>query len=32
VIFFSVAEGAHAWELWRWPWVVRRGRLMTMAR
>jgi signal peptidase I len=32
VIFFSVAEGAHAWELWRWPWVVRWGRLMTMAR
>jgi signal peptidase I len=32
VIFFSVAEGAHAWELWRWPWVVRWGRLFTMAR
>ena len=32
VIFFSVAEGAHAWELWRWPWVVRWGRLLTMAR
>jgi signal peptidase I len=32
VIFFSVAEGAHAWELWRWPWVVRWDRLFTMAR
>ena len=32
VIFFSVAEGAHAWELWRWPWVVRWRRLFTMAR
>jgi signal peptidase I len=32
VIFFSVAEGGHAWEVWRWPWVVRWGRLLTMAR
>ena len=32
VIFFSVAEGAHAWELWRWPWIVRWDRLLTMAR
>jgi signal peptidase I len=32
VIFFSVAQGAHAWEVWRWPWVVRWGRLLTMAR
>jgi len=32
VIFFSVADGAHAWEVWRWPWVVRWGRLPTMAR
>jgi signal peptidase I len=32
VIFFSVADGAHAWELWRWPWVVRWSRLFTMAR
>jgi signal peptidase I len=32
VIFFSVAEGAHAWELWRWPWVARWDRLFTMAR
>jgi signal peptidase I len=32
VIFFSVLEGEHAWEVWRWPWVVRWGRLLTMAR
>jgi signal peptidase I len=32
VIFFSVLEGEHAWEVWRWPWVVRWNRLLTMAR
>jgi signal peptidase I len=32
VIFFSVREGEHAWEVWRWPWIVRWGRLPTMAR
>jgi signal peptidase I len=32
VIFFSVSEGAHAWEMWRWPRVVRWGRLLTMTR
>jgi signal peptidase I len=32
VIFFSVLEGERAWELWRWPWVVRWSRLLTMAR
>jgi signal peptidase I len=32
VIFFSVIEGEHAWEVWRWPWAVRWGRLLTMAR
>jgi signal peptidase I len=32
VIFFSVLEGEHAWEVWRWPWVVRWSRLLTMAR
>jgi signal peptidase I len=32
VIFFSVLEGEHAWEVWRWPWVVRWGRVLTMAR
>jgi signal peptidase I len=32
VIFFSVDEGEHPWEVWRWPWIVRWGRLLTMAR
>jgi signal peptidase I len=32
VIFFSVTEGEHAWEVWRWPWTVRWGRLPTLAR
>lgn len=27
IIFFSVAEGAHAWEFWKWPWTVRSDRL-----
>lgn len=27
VIFFSVEEGARAWEVWRWPWTVRFERL-----
>src|SRR6267154_3056437 len=31
VIFFSVIEGEQAWEVWRWPWIVRWGRLLTMA-
>jgi signal peptidase I len=32
VIFFSVAEGEHAWEIWRWPWIVRWGRLFSIVR
>jgi len=24
IIFFSVRDGAHAWEVWRWPWTRRR--------
>jgi signal peptidase I len=32
VIFFSVLEGEHAWEVWRWPWIVRWDRLLTIAR
>jgi signal peptidase I len=32
VIFFSVLEGEHAWEIWRWPWSVRWDRLLTIAR
>lgn len=31
-IFFSVAEGAAAYEFWRWPWTVRTGRLFTVVR
>ena len=27
LIFFSVDEGAQAWEFWRWPWTVRWNRL-----
>src|SRR5271155_5490139 len=23
IIFFSIRDGAHAWEGWRWPWTVR---------
>jgi signal peptidase I len=29
VIFFSVDEGAHAWEFWKWPWSVRWDRMFT---
>ena len=32
VIFFSVAEGEHAWEIWRWPWSVRWSRLLSLVR
>jgi signal peptidase I len=27
IIFFSVEEGASAWQFWRWPWTVRGSRL-----
>jgi signal peptidase I len=27
IIFFSVDEGAAAWQFWRWPWTVRWNRL-----
>jgi len=30
IIFFSV--GGNPWELWRWPWTVRWGRLFTLIR
>src|SRR6266446_4353115 len=23
IIFFSVGDGGHAWQVWRWPWSVR---------
>jgi len=29
IIFFSVRDGAPAWEFWRWPWTVRWDRLFT---
>ena len=32
VIFFSVAEGESAWQIWRWPWSVRWSRLGTFVR
>jgi signal peptidase I len=32
LIFFSVHEGERAWEVWRWPWSVRWGRLFTIVR
>jgi signal peptidase I len=27
IIFFSVDDGAAAWQFWRWPWTVRWSRL-----
>ena len=32
LIFFSVYEGEHAWEFWRWPFSVRWNRLFTIVR
>lgn len=32
LIFFSIQEGERAWELWRWPWSVRWGRLFSLVR
>ncbi len=32
IIFFSVADGAYAWEIWTWPWTVRWNRLLTLVR
>jgi signal peptidase I len=32
IIFFSVGEGEHAWQVWRWPWSVRWSRLFTLVR
>jgi signal peptidase I len=26
-VFFSVDEGAQAWQFWKWPWTVRFDRL-----
>jgi signal peptidase I len=32
LIFFSVLEGDHAWEVWRWPWSVRWNRVFSLIR
>jgi signal peptidase I len=32
IIFFSIRNGTHAWEIWRWPTDVRWGRLFTLVR
>jgi signal peptidase I len=32
VIFFSIKDGTHAWEIWRWPWDVRWDRMFTLVR
>ncbi len=32
IIFFSIRDDAHAWEVWRWPWTVRWDRLFTLVR
>ena len=32
IIFFSLRDGTHAWEIWRWPWDVRWSRLFTLVR
>lgn len=32
IIFLSMRDRAPAWEIWRWPWTMRWGRLFTMVR
>ncbi len=32
IIFFSIRDDTHAWEVWRWPWAVRWERLFTLVR
>ena len=32
IIFFSLRDGTHAWEIWRWPWDVRWSRMFTLVR
>ena len=32
IIFFSIGGGAHAWEIWNWPWAVRWSRMFTLVR
>src|SRR5216683_728214 len=32
IIFFSIGDGARAWQIWRWPWAVRWDRLLSTVR
>jgi len=32
LIFFSIAEGEQAWQIWRWPFAVRWSRLFSIVR
>ena len=32
ITFFSVGEGAAAWEFWRWPWTLRFNRMFIRVR
>lgn len=32
LVFFSVGEGAAAWEFWRWPWTLRLNRMFRPVR
>src|ERR1700722_3345119 len=32
IIFFSLRDDTHAWEVWRWPWAVRWERLFKLVR
>ena len=32
MIFFSIAEGEHAWMFWRWPTAVRWNRIFKIVR
>lgn len=32
IIWFSIGEGEHVWQVWRWPWTIRWSRLLTFVR
>jgi signal peptidase I len=32
LIFFSIGDGAPAWQVWRWPWSLRWSRLLMIVR
>ena len=32
IIFFSIADGRSAWQIWTWPWSMRWSRLFTIIR